>query len=164
MSTWQDLTLKSKQRWLALQDGERRALSLLGALIGLALAWLILVQPALRTLREAPAQLDAVDAQLREMQALAAEARELRALPPVPVAQAAQALQAASEHLGAAAKLSINGERAVLTLTGISSEALQAWLGEARSAARARPVQAQLARGPKGFTGSIVLALGGSAP
>ena len=116
---WQDLALPLKQRWLALKDGERSALRLLGAALLLMLAWLIAVQPALRT------------------------------LPPVPAAQAAQALQAASEHLGSGARLTITGERAVLTLTGISSEALQAWLGEARSAARARPVEAQLQRGPK---------------
>ncbi len=159
---WQDLALPLKQRWLALKDSERSALRLLGGAAFIMLAWLIAVQPALRTLREAPAQIDAVEVQLQDMQALAQEARELRTLPPVPAAQAAQALQAASEHLGTGARLTITGERAVLTLTGISSEALQAWLGEARSAARARPVEAQLQRGPKGFTGSIVLALSGA--
>ncbi len=163
-SRWQDLTLQLRQRWLALQDSERSALRLLGVLVLAALVWLVAVQPALRTLREAPAQIDATDSQLQEMQALALEVRELRALPPVPAAQATQALQAASDHLGAGAKLSVNGDRAVLTLNGVSSEALQAWLGEARSAARARPVQAQLQRSPKGFTGSIVLALSGSGP
>ena len=97
------------------------------------------------------------------MQSLAAEARELRALPAVPAAEAAQALQAASDHLGPAARLSLSGDRAVLTVTGIGSESLQAWLGEVRSAARARPVEAQLQRGPKGYTGTIVLALSGAA-
>jgi len=159
---WQDLTLALRQRWSALQESERRALRLLGLLAGLMLVWFVLVHPALRTLREAPAQLEAVDTQLRDMQALAAEARELRALPPVPAAQATQALQAASEHLGPNARLSLSGGRAVLTLNGIASDALQAWLDEARSAARARPVQAQLQRSPKGFTGTIVLTLSGA--
>ena len=36
----------------------------------------------------------------------------------------------------------MQGERAVLTLTGVPSEALQSWLGEVRAAARARPVEA----------------------
>jgi general secretion pathway protein M len=40
---------------------------------------------------------------------------------------------------------------------------LQAWLTEVRSAARARPVEAQLQRGPTGFSGSIVLSLGSPA-
>jgi len=159
---WQALRRTALQRWAALQDNERRALSGLAALLAPLVAWLLLVQPAWRTLRDTPAQLDTVDAQLRDMQAQAAEARELRALPPVPAAQAAQALQAASDHLGAHAKLNLNGDRAVLTLTGIGPDALQAWLGEARSAARARPVQAQLQRGPQGFTGTIVLALNGA--
>ncbi len=145
---WQDLALTLKQRWLALQDNERRALRLLGLLLLLIVVWLIAVQPALRTLRETPAQLEAADAQLQEMQALGIEARELRTLPPVPAAQATQALQAATDHLGAGARLTLSGDRAVLTLTGIDSAALRAWLGEARkrrartaggSAASARP-------------------------
>ena len=160
---WQALRLTAQQRWAALQENERRALRVLAALVALLFAWLLLVQPAWRTLRDTPAQLDLVEAQLRDMQAQATEARELRALPPVPAAQAAQALQAASDHLGANAKLNLNGDRAVLTLTGIGPDALQAWLGEARSAARARPVQAQLQRGPQGFTGTIVLALNGAS-
>ena len=53
------------------------------------------VQPALRVIQQSPAQLEAVDLQLQNMQALATEARELRAISPVPAAQAAQALQAA---------------------------------------------------------------------
>ena len=47
-----------------------------------------------------------------------------------------------------------------LTLTGISPEALRAWLNEARSGARARPVDAALQRGASGFTGSLTVALG----
>jgi general secretion pathway protein M len=39
---------------------------------------------------------------------------------------------------------------------------LQGWLGEVRSAARARPVEAQLTRGPKGYAGTLVLTLGGN--
>jgi general secretion pathway protein M len=57
----------------------------------------------------------------------------------------------------------MRGEHAVLMLSGVPSEALQAWLGEVRAAARARPVEAQLTRSPQGFTGSIVLSLGGGA-
>ena len=88
----------------------------------------------------------------------------LKAVPAVVASQGALALQAASDHLGDVAKLSISGDRAVLTVTGIASEPLLAWLGEVRSAARARPVQAQLQRGPKGYSGTIVLALNGAAP
>ena len=98
------------------------------------------------------------------LEALALEVRELRATPAVPAAVAVQALQAASEHLGPGAKLSLNGDRAILNLNGISAPALQAWLGEVRSAARAKPLEAKLQRGPNGYSGSIVLSLNGATP
>jgi general secretion pathway protein M len=149
-------------RWQALGGRERAALKLAGAALALLLLWSLALQPALRVLRQAPAQLAEVDAQLQEMRRLAQEARELRALPAVPAAQALQALRASTDRLGAAARLSISGERAVVSLNGIDGEALQAWLGEVRGAARARPVEATLQRGPQGYSGSIVLALGGA--
>ena len=146
--------------------GAREQSALRGAAWALAVLalWLVAVQPAWRTLRQAPARIDVVERQLQTMQSLAAESRLLRAVPPVPAGQEMLALQAASDHLGAAAKLSISGDRAVLTISGIASEPLLAWLGEVRSAARARPVQAQMLRGPKGYSGTIVLALNGATP
>ena len=90
---------------------------------------------------------------------LAAEARELRASPVVAPAQSTAALQAATERLGEQARLTVQGDRAVLILTGIDSESLRSWLAEARSGARARPIEAQLARGPNGFTGTITVTL-----
>jgi general secretion pathway protein M len=56
----------------------------------------------------------------------------------------------------------VQGERAVLTLNGVGPQALREWLQEARSAARARPLEANLSRGPAGFSGSIVLSTGGT--
>lgn len=159
---WQQSLAGMKAHWEQLGERERTLLKIAGGALGLLLLWLVAVQPALRVIQQSPAQLEAVDLQLQNMQALATEARELRAIPPVPAAQAAQALQAASEHLGPAAKLSLAGDRAVLSVNGVSNEALQAWLGEVRSAARVRPVEAQLQRGPKGYTGTVVLTLNGA--
>ena len=150
---WQDLVGPVQTRWQTLGDREQQALRGAAWALGLLLLWLLAVQPALKVLRQTPAQLEAVELQLQEMQSMALQARELRAAPAVPAAQALQALQAASDHLGAAARLSITGDRAVLTLNGIASEPLQAWLGEVRSAARARPLEAQLQRGPRGHHG-----------
>ncbi len=159
------LQAQAQAQWQQMGERERNAAQLIALLLGLALLWFVAVQPAWRTLNQAPAQAESLERQLQDMQALAQEAQELRAAPTVPAAQATQALQAASEHLGPAARLQINGDRAVLMLNGVSSEALQAWLGEARSAARARPLEAKLQRSPQGFNGSIVLSLqGGSAP
>jgi general secretion pathway protein M len=54
----------------------------------------------------------------------------------------------------------VQGNRAVLTLNGVGPGALREWLAEARAGARARPVEAQLNRGPQGFSGSVVLQIG----
>lgn len=147
-------------QWAALGERERMAVAGVAALLAVLLVWSVLVAPALRTLRTAPAELDKLDLQLQQMQAQAQEARLLRAAPSVPMAQAQAALQASVEHLGPVARLNLSGGRATVTLNGIAPPALQAWLGEVRSAARARPVEAQLTRGPAGFSGSIVLVLG----
>lgn len=148
-------------QWQALGERERLALAAVGVLLGLLLAWSLLLAPALRTLKTAPAELEQLELQLQQMQAQAQEAQALRAAPPVPPAQAQAALTASVEHLGPAARLNVAGDRATVTLNGIAPEMLQGWLGEVRAAARARPVEAQLTRGPKGYSGTLVLSLGG---
>lgn len=147
-------------RWQALGERERLAVGGIGVLLALGLAWAVLLAPALRTLKTAPAELEKLELQLQQMQAQAQEARLLRQAPTVPPAQAQAALKASVEHLGPAARLNLTADRAVVMLNGISPPALQAFLGEVRSAARARPIEAQLTRGPKGYAGSITLSLG----
>lgn len=146
--------------WATLALRERRLVGWGGVLLGLFLVWLLAVQPALQTLRSAPAEHDRLDVQLQGMQRLAAEVAGLRATPPVSAEQAAAALKAATERLGDKARLTLQGESAVLTLNGLASDALRDWLAEARSGGRARPVEATLTRGANGFTGSLVLGLG----
>jgi general secretion pathway protein M len=156
--------LVAAQRWWAALPGrERRLLLLAGGVLGLFLLWVLALQPALQTLRSAPAELDALDAQWQTMQRLAAEAGELRATPPVSPDQAAAALTAATERLGDKAKLMLQGDRAVLTLNGVGTNTLRDWLAEARSGARARPVEANLLRNAQGsYSGTLVLSLGGN--
>jgi general secretion pathway protein M len=160
LNAWRD---KLRARWRALAPRERRLLSVAGALLGVLLLWLLAVQPALRTLREAPVEVDRLEAQLQRMQRQAAEVRELRAIAPVPPAQSMEALRAATQRLGEKAKLAIAGERATVTLTNIEGQELRDWLAEVRSGARARPVEVQLTRSGQGFSGSMVLALGGAS-
>ena len=149
-----------RARWRALSERDRGLAHLAAAVLGAFLLWSVAIQPAWRTLREAPAQRDALDAQWQAMQALAAETRQLRDAPALGAEQAAAALRAASERLGGSARLSLQGDRAVLTLNGVSSTQLREWLAEARAGARARPVEAQLSRGAQGFSGSVVLQIG----
>ncbi len=145
--------------WRALAPRERRGASAALWLLALFVAFSLLVQPAWRTLRAAPLQLDQLEAELQRMQGLAAEAQTLRGTAPVSAVQAAAALQSATARLGSSAKLSLQGERATLTLTSTPPEALRAWLIEARSAARARPIEVQLAQAPTGYSGSLILSL-----
>jgi general secretion pathway protein M len=148
--------------WQARAPRERQALAAVVVVLALFLVWIIFVAPALRTVREAPAQLDRLDAQLQQMQRVATESNALRNVAPVSHAQAALALKAASDRLGDRARLTLQGDRASLALTGVDTEALRAWLLEARSGARARPVEAQLQRGPQGYSGTLSVTLGGT--
>lgn len=151
----------ARARWAALAARERRLVLIAAVVLGAGLLWAVGLAPALRTLSSAPAQLAAGDAQAQQMQALANEAKALRAVAPVPMAQAQAALSAATGRLGEVAKLSLQGERAVVALKGISGEQLAAWLGEARAGARARVVEASLSQTTPGrYDGSLTLALG----
>ena len=158
-SHWRQL---ASQRWRALAPRERGLVLLAGSLLGAALLWWVALAPAWRSMRAAPAQIEALDLQLLDMRRLAAETRELRAQPPLPAAQAQAALTSAAQRLGDKARLSLQGERAVLQITHLSGEQLGAWLAEVRTSARAQAVDAQLSRTPQGdYGGSLVLALGG---
>ncbi len=148
-------------RWAALAPRERTLLAIAAAVLAAFVLWAVALAPAWRASTRAPAQLDQLDQQLRRMQALASEAKTLRAVTPVPLAQAQQALSAASERLGTSAKLSLQGERAVLTLRGVSGAQLSGWLAEARAGARARVTEATLDQASPGlYSGSLSLAFG----
>ena len=146
--------------WRGRTSRERQAIGLVLAVLVVYVAWSVLIQLALRQVAAAPAQLDALEAQLQQMQRVAAESRGLRGATPVALSQATLALKAATERLGDKGRLVMQGERATLTLTGASTEALRAWLTEARNAARARPVEAQLTRSGSGYSGTLSLNLG----
>jgi general secretion pathway protein M len=146
--------------WRARAPRERQALTLGAVAIVVLLVWLALVQPAWRTLRAAPAELEALDRQIQQIRASGAEAKALREVAPVSAPQAAAALKAATDRLADKGRLSLQGDRAVLTLNGVDADALRAWLGEVRNAARARPVEASLSRASQGYSGTIVVVLG----
>jgi general secretion pathway protein M len=150
---------QARERWAALPAQQRLLASVAIGVLVFALVWSIAVQPALNTLRTAPADIARLDAELQQMQRFAAETRELRAAPPVSGPQSVAALRAASERLGGAARLTLVGDRATLTLTAVEASAITTWLTEVRAGARARVIEAQLSRSGTGYTGSIVLAV-----
>ena len=150
--------------WRGRSARERQAVLLVAAVVALFVVWSLFVQPAWRTVRAAPAQLDQLDAQVQQMQRVAAESAALRGTAPVAAAQASLALKSASDRLGDRGRLNLQGDRATLTLNGVAPDALRGWLTEVRSGARARPVDAQLQRVPQGYNGTITVTFGGAAP
>jgi len=148
--------------WRSRALRERQLIAAGAIALAVVLVWLTAVQPALRTLRETPAELDRLDSQWQQMQIAAVESAALRSASPVPPAQANEAVRAATERLGGKGKVSLQGDRAVLTFSGVPFEAVRNWLGEVRSAARARPVEAQLLKGAAGYSGSITVTLAGN--
>jgi general secretion pathway protein M len=156
------LRQQARAFWSGLALRERLALGAGLAALGLFLVWWIAVAPALRTLREAPAQLDQLEREVQLTRAVGEEVKSLRAVAPVSTTQAAAALKAATDRLGSQARLVLAGDRATLALTGVGAEALRNWLGEVRGAARARPVEVSLSRSPQGYNGTLVVTFGSS--
>lgn len=157
------LRQQARTWWQTRSQRERQAVVLVACVLAFFVVWSIGIAPASRTIREAPAQLDQLEAQYQQMQRIAAESTQLRGAARVSPTQAATALRAATDRLGDKARLTLQGDRATITLTGISTEALRTWLDEIRSSARARPIEAQLQRGPLGYTGNLSVILGGGS-
>jgi len=147
--------------WHSLARRERGLVLVAATVSGLFLTWALAVQPAWRTIERAAAERNVLEAQWQTMQGLATEAQQLRAAPPVSQPQAVAALQAASARLGSAGRLTLQGDRAVLTLNGVGTGALRDWLAAARTGARARPLEANLARAAQGYSGTLVVAIEG---
>src|SRR5262245_6540751 len=138
------LRAQAREQWNGMPPRQRLLMGTAIALVAVALVWSLAVQPALTTLRTAPVALSSLDTQLQQMQRLAAEVRELRAAPPVSSTQSMSALRTATERLGSNARLSVVGDRATVTLTGVEAAAVTTWLSEVRAGARARVLEAQL--------------------
>lgn len=147
-----------RARWQALAPREQTLVLVAGGLIALALLWWLALAPALATLRAAPARHAELDAQLQRMQSLRAEALQLQAAPRNGRNDATGALRTAlTQRLGTTAQLNLVGDRATVTLKGAPADALGQWLAQARSNARAAPVEARLTR-------STAAAAPGTAP
>jgi general secretion pathway protein M len=159
---WQAARAQAATAWRARAPRERMALAIAAAVVVALVVWALLVAPALSTLRGAPQQLESLESQLQQMRSMAAEVRDLRNATPVAPAQAGLAIKAAAERHGDKVRLTLQADRALITLINASPEQLRALLVEVRSAARARPVEAQLTRVPAGFSGTLVFNIGAS--
>ncbi len=136
-----------KGRWQTLAPREKNLVLAAAALVALALLWWLALAPALATLRTAPARHAALDTQLQRMHSLQAEAQQLQAAPKTGPGDTVGALRTAlAQRLGSTAQLNVVGDRATVTLKGAPADALAQWLTQARSNARATPLEARLVR------------------
>ena len=146
--------------WRQLKMSERRLILAAFWLILAALVWWLAVAPALKTIKEAPAQHRALDAQLQNMRALSTEAKNLQNQPKLGLDEAQKALQSTvTQRFGSTAQLNLAGERATLTLKNANPQELAQWLPQARVNARAMPAEAKLNRSVEGWDGTLVLNL-----
>lgn len=134
-------------RWSQLAARERTLLSLGAALVLLAAVWLLFLSPIITTLRSADTQSRALDTQLQQMLAMQALVQTLQKQPPLGFDEAQKALNLATQQtLGTSAQVAVTGERASVTLQGVSADALAQWLAQVRLNARSVPLEARLAR------------------
>ncbi len=144
-----------RARWQALAPREQTLVLAAGGLVAFAVLWWLAIAPALSTLRAAPARHAELDAQLQRMQGLRAEAEQLQSAPRNTRGDSVGALRTAlTQRMGNAAQLNVVGDRATVTLKGAPADALAQWLAEARSNARAAPVEARLNRSTAPTAGS----------
>lgn len=148
------------QRWQAFSGRERQALAIAAVVLAMAALWWLGLAPALTTLRLAESQRQTLDAQLDQMRQLQVQAKSLQAQPRITPDEARRLLEASLKPLGAGAQLSWLGERATITLKGLSAQALTQWLLQLRLNVRSTPTEARLVRTSNGnWDGTVVLIL-----
>ncbi len=150
-----------RARWQ--QTSRRDQLALLGGatLLVLAMLWLLAIAPALAVLRGAEPQRRALEVQLQQMQSLQAQAKALQAQPRLAPDEARRLLEASVKPLAPSLQLALVGDRATVTLKGVTADALTQWLAQVRLNVRVLPAEARLRRNAAGtWDGTLVLNLG----
>lgn len=160
--------------WGKLAARERRLVVVAAWMVAGLLMWWVALGPALATLKAADQQHQTLDAQLQNMLVLKAEAASLQSQVRAGGEDARRALESSvKQRFGAAATLQLAGERATVSLKGVSGGAVANWLVELRANARLLPAEMRLIRatapaqatpatvvsGPEVWDGSVVLNL-----
>lgn len=133
-----------QQAWAQRNPREQKLLAWGAVVLLLAAVWSLALAPAWRTWQEAPAQQARLDAQTQTMRQLQAQAQNLQKPNPITRSESARWLESSLTELGPNAKLSLQGERATLSVDAAPAQALARWISLAREHAVALPVQAQL--------------------
>ncbi len=149
------------QRWRALAPRERRAIALAVTVLALALLWIVLLRPALRTLRQAPGQIEVLQQQLREVHRQADELARLKSAPAVPTPDIDLRTTVADwmQQHAAEAKASVGvlPDGASLEVHAMRARTLLELAHIARSDWGAALTSVKLRRGADGFDGSVQL-------
>jgi general secretion pathway protein M len=138
--------------WAGLQPREKRVLGGGGALLALALLYLLAFEPAYEGRRKLEAELPALRGQVAQMEALSSEARRLSGQvaqgadsPQQLKAQLEQSIEAAGLK-GSMSQLSLAGELIDLRFKGVSFAAWLAWFDAAMRETRLRAVDVSVER------------------
>ena len=135
-----------RARWQALSPREQSSLRLALTVVTAALAWLILLAPAIDTMARSPARLQALQQQLQQMRQQQAVAQALQKQPRVSAHNQARALELSLAPLGGAARIERRAQQAVVTLQQLPPAALAAWLLQLRQQLHMQPVEVRLQR------------------
>lgn len=153
--------MNARARWQALSPRERRSLTLLLALLGVILFWLIAIAPAMNTLRDSAQRRTQLAQQQSHMLALQAQAQALTTRTPLSRDAALRSLQGLTP--GQQIQLTPQGDRVTAQLKAVPAATLAHWLTQVRTQAQALPIEAHLTRGSSTdavvWEGSLVLSL-----
>lgn len=153
--------------WMARTEQERRTLSIGAGVLLLALAYLLLVAPAVEGRAALRAQLPQLRQQAAQMHALADQARNLAAQPvPQVPPMTREALQQSLSTRGITpASLAMTGEYAKLQLNNVSFANLMSWLDAQRRENRIQALEAAITALPTAgqVDASLTLRQGGAA-
>lgn len=131
--------------WLARTAQERKFLLVGGAVVALAIFYLVLLEPALNGRDQLRRSLPELRQQAAQLQALAAEAQAVAAQPAPAVAPVTS--ESLSASLGArglkATSLSVSGEYTKVQLSNVSFANLMSWLDAQRRESRIMVQDAQ---------------------
>lgn len=148
-------------RWATMAPREQRGVRLAAVLVVVALLWGVLLAPALRVLQKAPAQHQALDAEMDHMLRLQLRARALQNQTAVSAAEALKGLQLSIVPLGAGATVRVLGDQVTLTLQQVGAKEFAVWLAQPDAARmQATEVHVQRDAGDKAsWSGTLVFTL-----
>ena len=120
--------------WSARTEQEQRMLSIGGAVLGLGLAWGVLIDPAMSGRARLEKELPQLNQQVAELQALAGEATQLAAQPavqPQPLSKDGVAARLQASGL-TTQNLAVTGDYIKVELKGVPFAGLVSWLDAVR--------------------------------